>query len=199
MAHSSWSEAVAHINEPLINGSFDWTLYLTPQADEGPKTTAELIEAFKAHYLASNQIKELTWQETWQRTFDRLPQDEPLSEAAILAVVLLTENHTRSRELACQRLQRLAEFAGVTVDLKPFQCEYSETSLTPRDLPDEKLILEWRNRIENPQWRWIYGMMAAFGLRPHECFFASLSTLEPYMFCKERPGFMWRDRCVRNG
>lgn len=173
----------------MINGSFDWNLYLTPTTVQRPKTTAELIEAFKAHYLASNQIKELTWRETWQRTFNRLPQDEPLSEAAILAVILLTENHSRSRELACQRLQRLAEFAGVAVDLKPFQGEYSEASLTPRDLPDEQLILEWRDRIENRQWRWIYGMMAAFGLRSHECFFCQFVNPRTLHVLEGKTGF----------
>ena len=29
---------------------------------------------------------------------------------------------------------------------------------------------EWRDRIPNPSWQWAYGMMATFGLRPHEIY-----------------------------
>ncbi len=173
----------------IINGSFNWALYLPSEPKAKPKQTVEVIEAFKVHYFASNQIKETTWRETWQRTFDRLPQDEPLSEASLLAVVLLTDNHTRIRELTCQRLQRLAEFAGVTIDLKPYQGDYGDASLTPRDIPSDALIIEWRNRIENPYWQWIFGMMAAFGLRPHECFFCKVVNARTLHVLEGKTGF----------
>lgn len=183
-------ESEAHVlARLLINGSFDWSLYMAPESVQPPMNTSELIAAFKANYFASNQIQEMTWHETWQRTFDRLPQDEPLSEASVLAVVMLTENHTRSRELTCQRLQRLAEFAGISIDLKVHQGAYSEASLTPRDLPDDRTILDWWNRIENPQWRWVYGMMATFGLRPHECFFCTFINSRTLHVLKGKTGF----------
>lgn len=172
----------------MINGTFDWALYLTPNLAK-PKTTAEVIESFKAHYLASNQIKEMTWRETWQRTFDRLPQDEPLNSTSMLAVVLLTESHSRIRELTCQRLQRLAEFAGVEIDLKPYQGSYGEASLTPRDIPNDRLIVQWREQIENPYWQWVYGMMAAFGLRPHECFFCKFVNPRTLHVLEGKTGF----------
>jgi hypothetical protein len=92
---------------------------------------AQLVSEFKDEYLRSQKGKETTWKETWQRTFDRLPQNEPLQEASILAVVLITEAHTRNRELTCQRLQRLADFAGVKVDLKTYKGEYNERSTEP--------------------------------------------------------------------
>ena len=134
-------ENEAHIlSQHLIHGTFRWDLYLQPTV-LAQVSTAEMIAHFKVAYFAANRIQEATWGESWQRTFDRLPQDEPLSEVNILAVVLLTNEHTRIRELTCQRLQRLADFAGVAIDLKPYQGDYSEKSLTPRDIPNDELIV----------------------------------------------------------
>lgn len=161
---------------------FSWDLY-SKSNDEEPqaKETAQVIADFKAEYLRSNKVKETTWKENWQRTFDRLPQDEPLQEASILAVVLTTEPHTRNRELTCQRLQRLADYAGIKVDLKTHKGEYNERSTEPREVPSDDLIVEWYDLVPNPSWRWVYGVLAAFGLRPHETFFCEFKdpcTLE---------------------
>ena len=152
-------------------GQFSWSLYLKPQDNPQERTIAQLVEEFKAEYLRSHKIQEATWKETWQRTFDRLPQNEELSEAVVLAVVLLTESHSRSRELACQRLQKLTRFAGLAVDLKAYQGEYNERSTKPREIPADDLIVEWRDKIPNTSWQWVYGMLATFGIRPHEAFF----------------------------
>jgi integrase len=41
----------------------------------------------------------------------------------------------------------------------------------PRDLPSDELIAEWWEKIPNLQWRWVYSVIAALGVRPHEAFF----------------------------
>lgn len=158
----------------LAMGKFEWSLYLKPKDQPLKaleKPIAQLVEEFKAQYMRSNRLQEATWKETWQRTFDRLPQNEPLSEANLLAVVLTTANHSRIRQQTCQRLQRLADFAKLEIDLKSYQGEYGDRSTEARDIPADALILEWREKIPNPAWQWVYGMLAAFGLRPHEAFF----------------------------
>lgn len=80
----------------LAMGRFSWEPYLKPKDRPQDMPISQLVPRFKAEYMRSNRIQEETWRESWQRTFDRLPQDEPLKEANILAVVLSTENHTRS-------------------------------------------------------------------------------------------------------
>lgn len=182
-------ESEAHnLATQIIRGTFDWKLYRA-DAPEAAIVTSELIAQFKAQYLRSHRIEESTWRESWQRTFDRLPQDEPLSEVNILAVVLLTKEHRRIRELTCQRLQRLAHFADLKIDLKSYQGEYSDRSLTPRDIPSDALILEWRDQIPNAAWRWVYGMMATFGLRPHECWFCEFLSDRKLEIPKSKTGY----------
>jgi len=47
---------------------------------------------------------------------------------------------------------------------------YEPEEILPENLPtDEQIIEIWRS-IKNPAWRWIYGMLAAYGLRPSEVF-----------------------------
>ena len=48
-----------------------------------------------------------------------------------------------------------------------------------RQLPSDRQILEWIERIPNPGWRLAYGLMATYGLRNHEVFFSDLSALAP--------------------
>jgi hypothetical protein len=129
--------------------------------DSQEKTVAQLTSEFKVEYLRSHKVTETTWQETWQRTFDRLPQDVPLQETSVLAVVLTTDAHTRNRELTCQRLQRLADFAGIEVNLKTYKGKYNERSTEPREIPSDELIVKWRKLIPNPSWQWVYGVLAA--------------------------------------
>lgn len=184
-------ESEAHaLARHLINGTFRWELYDQPEVEiEKPKSTQETIASFKAHYLATNDIKEMTWRESWQRTLDRLPQDEPPNEAAMLAVILMTEAHTRNREQTCQRLQRFAQFAGLPVDFNPYQGNYGSASLKPRDIPLDELILEWHDRIPYKPWQWVYGMMAAFGLRPHECWFCEFVSPRTLHVLEGKTGF----------
>jgi hypothetical protein len=96
-----------------------------------------------------------------------LPQDEPITEATLLAIVLTTKSDTRIRELTCQRLQKLADFAGIQIDLKPYEGIYDQRSVKPRNVPNDDLIVEWRDKIPNASWQWLYGMLATFGVRPH--------------------------------
>lgn len=163
------AEREAHrLAQHLADGSFDWNLYIDNfQPAPEAKTVAQLVEEFKAQRLKTGRLKESTWNNTWAGTFRKLPQDEPLKEAFLLAVVLSTEQDSRNRELACQRLQGLAEFAGLSVDLSIYKGDYEPE---PRDIPSDEAIVEWRDRIPNQNWQWVYGMLSTFGLRPHEAF-----------------------------
>ncbi|MBW4443340.1 MAG: hypothetical protein KME10_19280 [Plectolyngbya sp. WJT66-NPBG17] len=166
-------ETQAHqLGKEISTSTFSWSHWERDRAtklDEIP--ASQLVQNFKVQYLKANRIKESTWRYGWQKTLERLPQDKPLTEADVLAVILATEPHTDTRKRTCQRLQVLCEYAGIKIDLSKHSGNYGHQSLNPRDIPSDDLIVEWRNKIPNAQWQWVYGMMATFGLRPHECFF----------------------------
>jgi integrase len=46
-----------------------------------------------------------------------------------------------------------------------------------RELPSDELIVATWEKIPNPAWRYVYAVMATYGLRNHEVFFADYSAL----------------------
>lgn len=170
-----FAETKCHeLTQELMMKTFSWASWerdRVPTLDELP--ISALVANFKDHYMRStrNPPKETTWNNTWGATFNQLPQDAPLTEVIVLAAILSKDVNSCIRERTCQRLQSLCDYAGLKIDLKPYKGHYGQGSEEPRDIPSDDLIVEWRDRIPNAQWQWVYGMLSTFGLRPHEVFF----------------------------
>jgi hypothetical protein len=64
----------------------------------------------------------------------------------------------------------LSQFAKLDYDPSLLAEKYSPKRVSPRDLPDDRTVAEIGLSIKNSAWRWIYGMMATYGLRNHEVF-----------------------------
>jgi len=144
----------------------DW-LDITPNNE---RKGAEAIEAFKKHWFSTHQITEATWERHWLKVFQHLPQDKVLTPEMLLTVALDSQPDSRKRKRSSRMLQRLAEFLNLEIDLKAYQGHYSQPEKA-RDLPSDELISTWRDKIPNQNWQWVFGMLATFGLRPHEAWF----------------------------
>jgi integrase len=101
-----------------------------------------------------------------------------LTGSLLFASILKTTPDTRNRKRYCIALAALAKFAGVDLDVKPLIGSYGAKQLTPRDLPDDLAIARWFPLFKDPAWRWAYGAIATFGLRPHEIFHLDTTDLE---------------------
>lgn len=158
----------------LINGQFSWDRYLKAAADS--ETVADLVRRFERSHRRQHQISNATWADHYAYYYRRLPQDRPLSLEAVMPLVFETADHTRARQQLCRQLQKLCEFGGLKVDLLKYQGRYSSQSAASREIPsDEVIALGWA-RLSSPQWRWVYGMMATFGLRNHECWYCEFTA-----------------------
>lgn len=159
---------------------FAWDKYLAnTEVPSAKLSTEQWVERFKKHYMNTHSLKERTWREHWWEIYKRLPQDEPLSTRAMIAVALNTEKDTRNRKQTCQKLQKLADFASLNVNLNQYSGNYSSTKTQRREVPTDSIIAEWRDRIPYLSWQWVYGMLAAYGLRPHEAFFCEFVEADP--------------------
>lgn len=158
----------------LINGQFSWDRYLKAAADR--ETVAELVKRFERSHRRRHRISDATWADHYAYYYRRLPQNRPLSLEAVMPLVFDAADHTRARQQLCRQLQKLCDFAGLEVDLLKYQGRYSSQSAASREIPgDEVIALGW-GRLRSPQWRWVYGMMAAFGLRNHECWHCEFTS-----------------------
>ena len=62
-------------------------------------------------------------------------------------------------------------------DLKELWGNYNPSQTQARQLPsDEEILAAWQH-IPNPAWKFVYGIMATFGLRNHEVFFCNYQGL----------------------
>lgn len=155
----------------LIDKTFSWETWLGKPAKE-TRTVQEWVSAFREQWLSHGKTSETTWKRHLQRAYNRLSQDEPLTDDTLLTALLTITPGTRERKRTVGYFQRLAEFAEISIDLSPYRGDYATgRSEVPRDLPEDSIIIDCWNKIPNPQWRWVFGVVAAFGVRPHEAFF----------------------------
>lgn len=159
----------------LTTGKFDWSQYLDPERLPENKPARLLIEEFKQHYMQTHSLQESTWNNDWNKIYKRLSPDLPLSVESLKEIVDRTHRNTRNRKETCRKLQALANFAGLKVDLLQYKGDYGASKVEDLAIPSDKEIALWRGKIPNPAWQWVYGVMAAYGLRDHEVFFCKFT------------------------
>jgi len=162
---------------------FAWEPYLH-RTSNSSDTCGYWIERYKKYYLETKlQVDdpkqgELLWlRRCYYPALCRLPENDELTASAIIAAAQYSKPNTRSRQIACQVLQRLAKFAGVEVDLKPYIGNYSSKKVV-REIPTDEEILTNVDRFTLVSWRYLYGLMATYGLRDHEVFHTELEWRE---------------------
>ncbi|MEO0521076.1 MAG: site-specific integrase [Cyanobacteria bacterium P01_A01_bin.116] len=154
----------------LAMKQFDWADWLDETLPK-EKLIGEWIRGFKQYYMGTHSLSETTWKRHWQTVYDALPQNETLVGPTLVTIALETPANTRKRREFCLKLQKLADFAEIDVDLQPYRGSYSTKPQNVRKLPTDEMVGEWLAKISTSSWRSFYGVVAAFGLRPHEFWF----------------------------
>lgn len=177
------------VDSQLLWGEFDWSPYLKGYQvrPEQVKDWVERYEADHWQHTERNPSKESSFQSCYRHYFGLLPGNEILTIALLEETIISRTNAaTRSRQLCCMAYGALAKFvarqgafsaAEVALfgdSLKRLKQGYRPKPKLPEDLPSEDQIVEIWQSIKNPAWRWVYGMLASYGLRPHEVFHLDL-------------------------
>ncbi|MFZ9738749.1 MAG: site-specific integrase [Prochlorotrichaceae cyanobacterium] len=125
-----------------------------------------------------------TWESAYRpylRKLGKILQENPsLSLVEALYKTLRSFDYeSRSRQLCCTALSAFADFLQLDLPqpLKELAGSYHGGKVQTRQLPSDEEILAWSDRIPNPHWRFVYGLMATYGLRNHEVFFSDFSAL----------------------
>jgi integrase len=176
----------------LLQQTFDWRNYRTFSQGKrlSQMSLSEQLEAFEQHFLSEpHRLSNLAaTKTTWTSAY--APYVRKLATIvmehshltlleAIYKTVQSTPINSRSRQLCCTTLGALAEFLNLELPtaLKTLSGEYGNSKTRSRHLPtDEEIVSIWTT-IPNPQWRFVYGMMATYGLRNHEVFFCNYASL----------------------
>lgn len=185
-------QEVKVIAAQLIQNNFDWRNYLhglgAGRLDQ--MGLSQQLLAFEQHFLSQPQrsLNPASARTTWEtayapylRKLQAIAETNPhlsLSEA-VYATVRSTADHSRSRQVCCTALAAIAEFLNLElpIALKTFWGSYGTSRTQSRDLPPDDLILSTWEKIPNSAWRFVYAIMATYGLRNHEVFFCDYSAL----------------------
>jgi len=179
------AEAMARkISGEIDLGIFNWENYLKNAVGQKPPpanlptsaysiiTAREWAQKFEKDYFDRrdrNNKSESTWQVEYHSVFKNLP-DAPLTPELLKTLALSTKPDTRTRKKYCMCLGALAKFASMDVNLKPYSGNYGINSVKPRIIPEDIDIARFYHQIPHPAWRWVYGMIATYGLRNYEFF-----------------------------
>ncbi|MBW4661021.1 MAG: integrase [Drouetiella hepatica Uher 2000/2452] len=168
------------IGAELNLGQFDWAKWGGPE-DEG-LTIGHWLEKFEAAFWGRRgrtNASETHWNQDYRFEFARLDKAVSLTtDLLIETLIAKTEPNSRTRQRCTKAYAALAKFAGLEAEgIRRMKGSYSNfMSAAQRDLPSDEAIVQWRGWLveHQPQWAWIYGMIAAYGLRPHEVFHVNL-------------------------
>ncbi|AHB88826.1 site-specific recombinase [Thermosynechococcus sp. NK55a] len=179
-------KAAKIIAAKLLENTFRWQDYerVKGLGRLGELSLGEQIAAFETAWLAQGNLSRTTWETAYLpylRQLLKAAAAHPDYSLAELIYGLLQQipADQRQRQVACTAFQGFCRFLGVAlpIPLAQFWGTYSRRSLQPRELPSDEEILAAYQQIPNPQWRYVYGLMATYGLRNHEVFFCDLSGL----------------------
>lgn len=177
----------------LIQNKFDWQEYLSFSDGKrlSQQTLNQQMAAFEAYFFQQphRSINPAATKTTWTaayapylRKLAAIALDSPTLTLieVIYKTIESTSIHSRSRQLCCTTLGAFADFLNLTLptDLKKLSGGYGASQTQARQLPSDEEILAIWEKIPNPAWRFVYGMMATFGLRNHEVFYCNLNGLK---------------------
>ena len=185
----------------LMTKQFQWTPELLGKQGQklnsvcdksAVKTIGELIEDYQQEFWKTHEknrqgIK--TWESHYLRHLKKLPQDVALTEDAMEEALKNTKPSTNSRFYLVWQLKKFCDF-----------CEFDGNKIidsyatplpqpTLRKIPSDEEIIKGFSTIGvdlsshagkdatlPQQWQWLYGMLATYGLRPHELFAVDLQA-----------------------
>jgi hypothetical protein len=179
-----FAEAKAkEIGSLMTQGRFRWENFLKADpAEEERLTVRHWVKQMEREYFQARSATlqtETTWRTNYHDVYKHLDDDAHLTAELLKATILeRTEPDTRQRLRYCLALVALGKLAGLeVVTLSALKGNYSATKTATRELPtDVEILTAWHSLSHAPQWvRWSFGMIACYGLRPHELYHLDLT------------------------
>ncbi len=181
------------INLQLELNQFDWINWTGSPNKKGLRNDFEFtkkldqFEEFffkesKSEYL--NSTRKTTWRSSYKPYLKRMlniynDYDSKDLEKIFQKTLKSYKEGSRSRKQCATSLSVLAKFLEIKLpeDWKLNSKGYGLNKAGFRDLPSDDVIEKLWEKIPNKSWKFVFGLMATYGLRNHEVFFCDLSSL----------------------
>ncbi|MEM7580930.1 MAG: integrase, partial [Cyanobacteria bacterium P01_A01_bin.80] len=163
------------ISAQLELKTFKWSDWV-PEKSSHTFHISQWIKNYEKHHwekTEKNRKSIRTWNDSYMRAFSKfLDLNQPLTIEAILNAIATTKPDTKTRQIVCMGMIKLAKFADIKEIQKipELKGNYSPTKVHPRNLPTDTEISTSVDNIKHPGWKWLVATLATYGLRSHECF-----------------------------
>ena len=188
-------KAIELIDFQIKKSQFCWSHWIKEKTISSIKSNKldikNEIESFKKQFFSDTSKSKSpagmisTWQSAYKPYLKRLirvsnKSSLKLGENLLLEILLSYKENSRSRQQCGIALSALARHINLELpeNWKQLQNGYGIHESNFRKLPTDEEIINSFQLIPNPKWRFVFGLMATYGLRNHEVFFSDLSCLK---------------------
>lgn len=148
--------------------------------DNGGILVRDAIPKFEQWYWetrAKTIGREEAFRDNYLKFIKKLPENKAVTTELLRAALVAYPADSFYRKRAHLALGFFGRYLKVSLpdDWKILKGKYKPKS--DRYIPsDEEIEKIWQS-INNPAWAWVFGMLAAYGLRPHELFHLDLAKM----------------------
>ena len=188
-------KAIELIDFQLKKSQFCWSHWIKEKATSSIKKNkldiGNEIESFKQKFFSDTSKSKSaagmisTWQSAYKPYMNRLigvsnKSDFKLDQGLLLEILVSYKKNSRSRQQCGIALSALAKHLNLELpeNWKQLQSGYGIHESKFRELPSDEEIINSFQLIPNQKWKFVFGLMATYGLRNHEVFFSDLSCLK---------------------
>lgn len=157
----------------LQTRSFAWDLWEGDPAAEA--ITVDRFREVAQRLYAKRFTTQSSWEKKWRPALNKLPPSGAITEATVLRVLRKLPEGSAGRRDTASVYAQVCRAVGIPTDnILAAGRGYTAANLQPRDIPSDEQIEAYHQQLALPHWRWMYGMCATYGLRPHEVVEAEL-------------------------
>jgi integrase len=148
--------------------------------DNGGILVKDGIARFEKWYWetrAKTVGREEAFRENYLKFLKKLPENKAITPELLREALVEYQADSFYRQRAHLALGFFARYLKIPLpdDWKALKGKYKPKS--DRYIPDDADIEKIWQAIANPGWRWVFGMLATYGLRPHELFHLDLTKM----------------------
>ncbi len=133
----------------------------------------DAIEIFENNYWVThpkNRKTLNTWDRSYFDLFKKLDVDAKIDNQSIIASIKKTEANTVTRNNLIRVLKAVCKLIDYKFDFSSYSCPSNKIQRKERKIPtDEQIVRAWETMPDEAT-KWVFGMVATYGLRPQEIF-----------------------------
>jgi integrase len=138
------------------------------------------IQKFEAHHWQKREKtanSANTYKYDYLNHFLYLPQDKLLTTELLVKAIKTTMPDSRKRQGMVIAYGALLNYFQIENNLGSYKGNYAPKK---RIIPSLEEIDQYYAMMKSPQWRWVFGIIACYGIRPHEIFHLDCSMMREF-------------------